>query len=95
MSLTDVDLAMGVFECFGPEFGGGMSNHGPMVVEALHALGHDGLIPAWVDVYAPRLEDGQGGAPISPSGWTDALGNGAYGDWQATFAVEVLSLIHI
>ena len=89
MFLNEVDLALGILEPFGPEFAGGLSNHGPMVVDALHALGHDGLIAAWVDVYAPRLVDGEGGSPIPSSAWVEALGNTAYGDWHATFVLEL------
>lgn len=87
--MNEVDLALGVLEPFGPEFSGGLSNHGPMVVEALHALGHEGLIAAWVDIYTPRLVDAETGSPIQASAWAESQGNGAYGDWHATFLLEL------
>jgi hypothetical protein len=71
------------------EYAGGLSNHGPMAAEALQALGHASLIPAWVDVYAPRLPDREHGAPIAADGQTAALGSGRDGDWIATFGVEL------
>ncbi len=41
----------------GPEFGGGLSNHGPMVVEALVTLGRTEAVLPWVDTYRKRLQE--------------------------------------
>jgi hypothetical protein len=60
-----------------------------MVAEALDCLGHEALISAWVDVYAPRLDDRAEGKPIPLSDQTAAMGTGAFADWRATFEVEL------
>ena len=83
--MAELDLALERFHVCGPEFAGGLSNHGPMAAEALHALGHDALIAAWVDRYAPRLDDRTEGRPIPPEDQVRALGGGECGDWVATF----------
>jgi hypothetical protein len=74
----------------GFEYDGGLSNHGPMAVEALAALRREDAIPAFADDYARRLGSGPPlGTPIS-DGWTAALGDfGRVADWTARFAEEV------
>ncbi|WP_067178132.1 questin oxidase family protein [Microtetraspora niveoalba] len=69
----------------GPEFRGGLSNHGPMVAEALVRLGAADAIPGWVSGYLPRLEDGpRGGERIAD--WRAALGRWhRIGDWTDYF----------
>jgi hypothetical protein len=49
-----------------PEFDGGLSNHGPMAVEALHHLGHDEAITAWLDAYMTKLEPSTGASGLAP-----------------------------
>ena len=41
----------------GPEYGGGLSNHGPMAAEALLRLGREDAIEGWVTEYMRGLED--------------------------------------
>ncbi|WP_067132412.1 questin oxidase family protein [Microtetraspora malaysiensis] len=69
----------------GPEYRGGLSNHGPMVVEALVRLGAAETIPGWVSGYLPELEDGPSrGDRIAD--WRAALGDRRrIGDWTAYF----------
>jgi hypothetical protein len=82
---ADLDEALARLSAFGPEFGGGLSNHGPMVVEALVRLGRGDAAAAWVSGYVGRLED-----PIAPSGRQPVLGEMAtVGDWELAFAVEL------
>jgi hypothetical protein len=63
----------------GPEYGGGMSNHLPMALHALHALGAGApRLQAFSAVYAPRLA--ARAAPASnakalPADWRDARGD--------------------
>ncbi|MCS5636061.1 MAG: hypothetical protein NZ990_06055 [Myxococcota bacterium] len=83
--MSELDQALDQFYPCGPEFEGGLSNHGPMVAEALHALGHDALIAAWVDVYWPRLEEWEPAAPIPADERELALGSGDFGRWLTTF----------
>ena len=83
MSSDDVlDEALARLGRFGPEFGGGLSNHGPMVVEALVRLGRGDAVAGWVDAYVGRLED-----PVEPTGAAPELGVMAtVGDWERQFA---------
>ncbi|MFV8755293.1 hypothetical protein ACNOYE_32485 [Nannocystaceae bacterium ST9] len=69
----------------GPEFHGGLSNHGPMAVEALHHLGRADAIAAWLDGYLPQLE------PCEPArGRAPKLAAIAdWAEWQRLFADEL------
>jgi hypothetical protein len=74
----------------GPEFGGWLSNHGPMAAEAMARRGHAGQVHRWLDGYMRRLEDfPRGTAPIGVS-WNEALGDPRrIADWTAYFRREV------
>ena len=86
--MTALDEALLSLSATDAEWHGGLSNHGPMCVEALHVLGHDDAIGPWLDRYRPRLE-----APsrshyesISEANWADALGDiRRLGDWNTYF----------
>src|SRR6266853_5444346 len=51
-----LDEALGHLAATGPEFGGGLSNHGPMATEAMIALGRPEAVIPWVDRYRKRLD---------------------------------------
>jgi hypothetical protein len=69
----------------GPELVGGLTNHGPMVVECLSHLGHDRAVHRWLDGYAGELDDRPRGRGISS--WQEALGDShRLGDWLEHFA---------
>jgi Questin oxidase-like len=71
----------------GPEFDGWLSNHGPMVVEAMARRGAGAAVHRWTDGYSRRLEDRPGpGRPIADDAWQAALGDPArLGDWLEHF----------
>jgi len=76
---------------FGPEWRGRLSNHAPMVVEAMVRHGHADDVESWVDAYVPQLVD-----PPRPStrvendAWLESLGDPQrLGDWTAFFDNEV------
>lgn len=75
----------------GPEFGPGLSNHGPMAVDALVAMGRGDAISGWADWYLPRLsEPPQRRNRIDSAKWREALGDiGRVGDWTAFFDDQV------
>lgn len=75
----------------GPEFGPGLSNHGPMAVDALVAMGRPDALAAWADWYLPRLSDPpESRHPIDAASWREALGDiGRVGDWTAFFENEM------
>jgi hypothetical protein len=80
-----LDEALDRLGDYGPEFGGGLSNHAPMVVEALVRLGRGDAVAGWVDAYVDRLE-----RPLSPSARPPTLGDfGTVGDWERAFAAEL------
>jgi hypothetical protein len=86
-----MDQALEMLARTGPEYKGGLSNHGPMAAEALIRLGrHEAVIP-WVERYKRNLQ----GPPdsrnlISKEDWREALGNiSRVGDWIAFFTREM------
>ena len=52
---TTIDEALELLEETGPEFGGGLANHGPMAAEALFVLGRGEAVVPWVERYKRRL----------------------------------------
>ena len=74
----------------GPEFGGWLSNHGPMAAEAMVRRGHADRVHQWLDGYMQRLEEfPRGSGPIGTD-WQKALGDPRrIADWTAYFRREV------
>ena len=71
----------------GPEFRGGLSNHGPMATEAMVRLGRADAIERWLDGYLRKLDD-----PPAPSDritdqtWRESLGSiNRVADWDQYF----------
>ena len=80
-----LDEAYERFHRTGPEFDGGLSNHGPMAVEAMVRRGQGGSVHAWIDWYQGRLDElPRGIHPVTRDNWREALGiPGRAGDWTA------------
>jgi hypothetical protein len=72
----------------GPERLGRLSNHAPMVVEALAAHGHADAVHRWLDRYRDRLEDLPAPvAPVTDDNWPQALGDPRRAaDWIGHFS---------
>jgi hypothetical protein len=85
------DEAIEQFGRRGPEFGPGLSNHGPMAADALVAMGREDAVLPWAQWYVARLEDpSTSGRPIDAVQWREALGDiRRAGDWTAFFAREL------
>jgi hypothetical protein len=68
----------------GPEFGGGLSNHGPMAAEAMIRLGRPDDVEPWLDRYIRRLEEPPRASDrITDQTWRDALGaRRRVADWE-------------
>ena len=82
------DLLDGTYQrlaATGPEYGGGLSNHGPMAAEALVRLGRADAVEGWVSQYVRGLEDAPHAAsPITDADWREALGDlRRVADWEA------------
>ena len=82
-----IEEAYAIFARTGPEFGGGLSNHGPMAAEALAAMKRSDAIGPWAHRYAKRLEPHpSASARISEGEWREALGKEKrVADWIAFF----------
>ncbi|MGH9368904.1 MAG: hypothetical protein ACRD3M_14665 [Thermoanaerobaculia bacterium] len=86
-----MEEVLGLLAQTGPEYGGGLSNHGPMAAEALVVLGRpDAAIP-WVESYRRRLRDHpESRKSIAREGWREGLGEyGRVGDWIVFFEREL------
>jgi hypothetical protein len=77
---------------WGPEFDGRLSNHGPMVLEAMVRRGHQDEVGRWLDSYEKILEPApRARQPISRRTWRAARGDpDRLGDWLAFFDNELL-----
>ncbi|HEY7370284.1 MAG TPA: hypothetical protein VIA29_10385 [Thermoanaerobaculia bacterium] len=86
-----LDAALEILAPSGPEFHGGLANHGPMAAEALVALDRPEIVVPWVESYRRRLDEKpRGSRPIVAGEWREALGDGGrIGDWIAFFEREV------
>ena len=82
-----LDLALERFARTGPEYRGGLANHGPMAAEALVALGRPDSVARWVEGYANRLgPPPSAGEAIPAAGWEAALGRSErVADWAVFF----------
>jgi hypothetical protein len=74
----------------GPELTNGLSNHGPMVAEAMCALGCSARVATWVDRYLPYGQPWPANrAPVAANDAT-ALGHvNRARDWRDYFASEI------
>ncbi|MEV2216014.1 questin oxidase family protein [Streptomyces sp. NPDC050997] len=72
----------------GPERLGRLTNHAPMVVEALAAHGRAGAVHRWLDLYRGKLEDFPAPvAPVTDDNWPTALGDPRRAaDWIGYFS---------
>ncbi|MGW6911639.1 questin oxidase family protein [Streptomyces sp. NPDC054940] len=93
MSLTNttsghLEEALERLHASGPERDGWLSNHAPMVVEALAAHGRAGAVHHWLDLYRDRLEDFPDRvAPVTDDNWASALGDPRrITDWTDRYA---------
>ena len=77
----------------GPEFRGGLSNHGPMAADALIHMGRAGAVTPWVDSYRRRLDERPApAAPLAADRWREALGDyEQLPAWLALFERELES----
>lgn len=92
VSANDVlDEGLSRLAATGPEFRGGLSNHGPMATEALVRLGRADAVEQWLDGYLRRLEDApKPGDRVTDATWRDALGKlNRVADWEAYLRTQL------
>jgi hypothetical protein len=75
----------------GPEWGGNLSNHGPMAAEVLVRRGWADEVPAWLDSYIGRLDELPAARePVTDANWPAALSDfGRIGDWVVYFGTQM------
>jgi len=75
----------------GPEYRGGLSNHGPMAAEALMRLGRADAVEHWLDGYLKRLDEPPRPADrITDATWRDALGKkNRVADWEVYLRAQL------
>ena len=84
------DRALRVLQGTGPELPNGAPNHGPMVAEALAALGRAEAVRQWVEIYRSRLVEGPRTDAVIGEDWQGALGDfSRLGEWQNRFRQEL------
>jgi hypothetical protein len=88
-----LDAALDAIADAGPDLRNGLSNHAPMAIEALCALGRADAVGPWLERYREGFlpwPAGQG--RIEPARWREALGREArVADWRALFRDELES----
>jgi len=87
-----IDEALEILHRTGPDLVSGNSNHGPMVTEALFALGRPDAVLPWLEGYKSRFQDRPPTRnPISPGAWQASLGDRSrVADWVAFFDRELV-----
>jgi len=88
---SNLDEALAMLADYGPEFGGGLSNHGPMCTEAMCAMGRRDRVLTWVEHYRKQLNPRVATREkITHQNWREALGHfRRVGDWSAFFDNEL------
>lgn len=92
VSANDVlDEGLSRLAVTGPEFRGGLSNHGPMAAEALVRLGRADAVEHWLDGYLKRLEEApRPGDRVTDATWRDALGKlDRVADWEVYLRAQL------
>lgn len=79
-----LDESLARLAATGPEFGGGLSNHGPMAAEAMIRLGRPEDVEPWLDRYIRRLEEPPRASDrVTDQTWRYALGaRHRVADWE-------------
>ena len=85
-----LDDALVILDGAGPEYAGGLANHGPMAAEALFALEQADAVVPWTERYRRKLGDEPApGIPVDRAAFREALGQmRRYPDWLALFLAE-------
>src|ERR1700722_229362 len=86
-----LDESLSRLAATGPEFRGGLSNHGPMAAEAMVRLGRADDVEPWLDGYLRRLEEAPSATErITRQNWREALGDlRRVTDWELYLADQL------
>lgn len=85
------DEALDMLSATGPEYAGGLANHGPMAAEAICAMGRGDEVVRWVERYRKSLEPHPAlRERITAANWRQALGDyQRAADWTAFFDAQL------
>jgi len=88
---ASMDDALELLSAYGPDLRNGLTNHAPMVADALCAMGRPEAVIPWIEGYrAGMLPRPAGGERISRQNWRGALAQTQrFGDWSAFFQEEL------
>ncbi|MGE0625604.1 MAG: questin oxidase family protein [Pseudomonadales bacterium] len=86
-----LDDALGRLEAFDSELANGLTNHAPMVVEALTALGRSDEVTGWLDHYLTEARPARASAAaLDPENWQAWLGDVRLESaWRTLFELEL------
>jgi hypothetical protein len=88
--LQAMEDALATLADTGPEYHGGLANHGPMAAEALVTLGRFDAVNSWVARYRRKLDGRPSGSHPIGEEWREALGaRKRVADWSAYFRRQV------
>ena len=90
-SYTSMDDALARLSAYGPDLRNGLTNHAPMAVEALCALGRPDAVAPWVERYrSGMLPRPAARRRIAREDWRSALAQSdRVADWNDFFAAEL------
>lgn len=90
-SYSKLDKALESIADAGPDLRNGLTNHAPMAIEALCALGREDAVMAWLERYREEMLPWPAELePIDPNNWRAALGDiERVSDWRAFFIDEL------
>ena len=90
-SYSPLDSALESIADAGPDLRNGLTNHAPMAIEALCALGREEALAPWLAHYrAGMMPWPTAKEPIDPENWRTALGQiDRVSDWRAFFVKEL------
>lgn len=86
-----LDEALASISSAAPDLRNGLTNHAPMAVEAMCAMGRGDAVLSWLDAYRKSMDAWpSAGRRVSPEKWRDALGQpGRVADWREFFQNEL------
>lgn len=85
------DEALESIAAAGPDLRNGLTNHAPMAIEALCAIGREDAVMPWLDTYRAGMQPWPSSRQqIDQSNWREALGHiERVADWREFFANEL------
>lgn len=94
MDYASLDHSLRLLRPYGPYLKNGLSNHVPMVAEALCALGASAASQKWVTAHLGTIvERDNMGRPVTASAWEKSLGHAdRFAGWEAFFRAEITFL---